>query len=181
MMRAMKNNRFAGYFGVAAALVAAMSVTALAAASHSLDVGGRYYQDKSNFRVLPYDDGDMAVSVAYEYAEQNVFWQLGCDVLPDSKYREALHYAVTPQLNLMLRDPAWFIHGGVGILSTFTHTDAGENWTDLYWQLILGLDIPVSDKWSVQANAFYVFDKWDHLSQFDIHEVDLGAYISCRF
>jgi hypothetical protein len=39
----------------------------------------------------------------------------------------------------------------------------------------------VKGKWSVQANAYYVFDKWDHLSQFDAGELDFGAYVGYRF
>ena len=178
MMPPMQTNRLMACLGLILGLLVAVSGVAIADTSQSFDVGARYHRLNSSFKELPYDDGDISYSAAYEYHNEDAFWQLACDVTPDLKSRSDLDYAVTPQLNLLATDRIF--QGGLGILSTYTHGDAGGNWLNPYWQFILGLSIPLGS-FTVEANAYYVFDQWGNLGDFNARSIEYGAYFGYRF
>lgn len=128
----------------------------------------------------PFAKGDLSYGATYEYEDQNALWQLGVDVTPKFKSPSAEDYAVTPQLNLLLKDQIF--RGGLGILSTYTRDNAGKgDWMDLYWQFILGVEIPLPGRLVASANAYYVFDKWDNLNSFDFKDVEYGVSLGYKF
>lgn len=179
MMPPMKTNKLTACLGLILGVSVAVSGVAMAGVSQSFNVGGKYHQKHSAFAELPYDDGDISYSVAYEYHDEDAFWQLACDVTPEFQERDDFEYGVTPQLNLLLTDQIF--QGGLGILSTYTHGDAGGDWMDLYWQFILGVTIPLPGPFTLEANAYYVFDEWGNLGDFDFGDVEYGAYFGYRF
>ena len=179
MMRPMKTNKLTACLGLMLGLSVAASGVAIAGTGQSFDVGAKYHRLHSSFKELPYDDGDISYSVAYEYHDEDAFWQLACDVTPEFKSRDDLEYGMTPQLNLLATDRIF--QGGLGILSTYTHGDTGGNWMDMYWQFILGVSIPLPGPFTLEANAYYVFDEWGHVSDFDFGDVEYGAYLGYRF
>jgi hypothetical protein len=178
-MRRMNIKPFLPSFGLIVGLALVASNVAMAGVSHSLNVGGRYHQKHSVFTGLPYDDGDISGSVAYEYRDADALWQVACDLTPEFESRDDLDYGITPQLNLLLVDR--MVQGGLGILSTYTHGDAGGDWMDMYWQLILGLALPFPGPFKVQVNAYYVFEEWGDIGEFDVGDIEYGAYIGYTF
>lgn len=175
----MKTNMILPVFGLVAALVAAASGPAMAGTSQSIGVGGTVHQKHSVFTELPFDDGDLSYSVAYEYHDADAFWQLACDWTPEVGDGDAIDYAVTPQLNLFLTDRIF--QGGVGILSTYTRQEDDSEWMDMYWQLLLGVTIPLPGAFSLEVNAHYVFESWGDLGDFDVKDVEGGAYFNYVF
>jgi len=72
--------------------------------------------------------------------------------------------------------------GGLGILSTYTSGGpGGDDWMDLYWQWVLGLNVPLGNRFSLQANAYYVFESWSKLNKFTFEDVEFGGYLSYKF
>jgi hypothetical protein len=179
MMRGMKSNKFLHGSGLILGLVVAASSVALADVSQSFNVGGKTHQKHSTFTDLPYDDGDISYSVAYEYRDVDALWQLACDMTPEFKNHDDIEYGVSPQLNLLLVDRIF--QGGVGILSTYTHNEEGGEWMDMYWQFILGLSLPLPGPFTVQVNSYYVFENWGDVGDFDFGDVEYGAYLGYKF
>lgn len=143
-------------------------------------IGAKSHQDHSVFKELPYSKGDVSYSLAYEYHDADAFWQLACDVTPDPGSKtNTLDYAISPQLNLILKDR--IVQGGLGILSSYTHGEEGGDWMDMYWQFILGVAVPLTGAFSIEANAYYVFKDWSDLGDFDVKDIEYGAYLGYRF
>ena len=58
--------------------------------------------------------------------------------------------------------------------------DGDSDWTDLYYQFILGLGVPVG-MFSLDAHALYAFDKWDNLEEFSMSNIEFGVWLSYSF
>lgn len=165
---------------MAGVLLSVVSGAALASTAQAFDLGARYHQKHSEFVSLPYADGDWTYGVGYEIHEESSMLQLACGFTPEFADRKDLDYGITPEANLLVKDGLF--QGGAGILSTYTRDAAGDgNWMDLYWQFILGLNIPLGKALSLQANAYYVFESWDRLSAFKFEDIEFGGYLSYRF
>lgn len=164
----------------AGVLLSLLSGAAMAATATFIDLGARYHTKHSEFISLPYADGDMTYGVAYEIHEDNAMLQMACGFTPEFEDYKDWEYGVTPELNLLAKDGLY--QGGVGILSTYTRDGDGKgDWMDLYWQLILGLNIPLGKNLSLQANAYYVFENWSSLGEFTFDDIEFGGYIGYKF
>lgn len=179
MMNSMKTSvRTLGF--VTALLIAILAGTAVHASEQVVLGGARYHQSHTAFADLPFGEGDISYCAAYEFQDQDALWQLGVNITPELGDRKDIEYAVTPQLNLLLRDRIF--RGGLGILSTYTRDSDGKgDWMDMYWQFILGIEIPLPGPFVVSGNAYYVFDKWDALGDFDFENVEYGVSAGFRF
>jgi hypothetical protein len=142
-----------------------------------IDAGARYHMQHSDFETLPYADGDMTYCAGLEFHEANALIQLICGYTPEFSDYEVLDYGITPEANLLMKDGVF--QGGLGILSTYTNGD-GE-WMDLYWQWVLGLNFPLGKRFSLQANAYYVYEDWGSLGGFDFGDIEYGGYLGYKF
>jgi hypothetical protein len=173
----MKKTKLLILGGVLVSLTLGTSL--LAAGKNSIGIGGRYQVDHSAFEELPFDDGDISYGVNYEYQEDAAFWQLGVLYTPEVGGTNSADYVVTPQINLMLKDDIW--RGGIGALMSYIKDDNGEDdWTDLYWQLHLGVAIPIGPL-SLTALAHYVFEDYGEIKDFDFDDLEYGAWLSYQF
>ena len=102
-----------------------------------------------------------------------------CSAAPSLSGNVEADYAITPQLNLLFKDR--MLQGGVGILSTYTTGGPQDDWTDLYWQFLVGLSFPVSAKLKLDVMAYYPFDSWGNLDQFEFEYIEYGAWIGYQF
>lgn len=174
----MKTLKLFSIVGVLSVLVAGMTMAGML--PQGIDAGVRYHVQHSAFKELPFGDGDLSYGGGYEIRDENGSIQLLCGFTPDFKDRDDLDYAVTPELNLLLLDRG--VQGGLGVLSTYSQNDAGDNeWMDLYWQWILGLNIPLGSRFSLQTNAYYVFKSWGDLGDFDFGDIEFGGYLGWSF
>ncbi|MBN1556984.1 MAG: hypothetical protein JW951_02420, partial [Lentisphaerae bacterium] len=136
------------------------------AGNHAIAVGGRYYNEHSEFEELPYGDGDIGYGLAYAYHDAAAFWQVAAVYTPDVTGAEGVDYTLTPQINLVLKDRLW--RAGVGALCTYLSFDSGEDdWTDVYWQLMLGIGLPVFGM-QLETQAFYLMESWSDIDAFDV-------------
>ena len=148
--------------------------------SSRISAGGRFHAGHSAFDELPFDDGDVSYALAYEIHEYDAFWQIVLDYAPNiSGTNSTTDTVITPQLNLIAKDGVW--RGGIGILKSYLRDDDGEsNWTDLYWQFILGLELRLF-RLEIEAHAYYVFEKWGEVDEFDIDELEFGVWMKYAF
>lgn len=160
-------------------LVLFMAAPVSAASSSVVAAGARYHTAHSVFSDLPYDDGDLSYLLAYEYHDADAAWQLAVGYAPDVTGVDTVDYVVTPQLNLILKDNIW--RAGVGILYSYIHDDIeGGDWTDLYWQLLLGIRIPLFGL-QLGADAVYPFEEWDVVDEFDTDDLEYHGWLGFKF
>jgi len=177
MMPTMKTYKL--LFAVGALLTITSGVV-LAAAGSGIDLGARYHTKHSAYAELPYADGDLTYALGYEIHDDNGLLQLLCGFTPDFKDHNEIDYGITPEANLLLTDGLF--QGGLGILSTYTKNSAGkDDWMDLYWQWVLGLNVPLGTRLSIQANAYYVFESWSRLNKFAFDDVEFGGFLTYKF
>lgn len=162
---------------IAGLMVVTLTGMAMASTAQVVGLGARYHQKHSEFISLPYADGDLTYDVAYEIHEENAMLQFVCGYTPEFDEHPDLNYGITPEANLLMKDGIF--QGGLGVLSTYTEGD-GE-WMDMYWQWVLGLNVPLSKNFSLQANAYYVFEDWGSLNKFDFGDVEFGGYLGYKF
>ena len=170
----------------ACAALLAGSVPAFGAGRHSLSVGGRYHRENRVFTDLPFANDDISYALAYTFTDRYLGLQLGVGYAPDvSGARDAprtnsVDYAVTPQANLVIQDR--FLRGGVGILNTFVRDDEDNgDWLGLYYQILLGLNLPLSKALSLDAQVYYTLEKWSDIDRFRAKELEYGLWLTYQF
>ena len=148
---------------------------------NAISVGTRRHVNHSVFRALPFDDEDFSYALAYEYHESAGYWQIAVDYAPDASgmittnLSDSTDYVVTPQINLILKDRGWL--GGVGALWSYIEDkNEGGAWTDQYWQLLAGFHLPLF-RVHLDVNAYYVFEDWQDLDEFDAGDIDFAAWL----
>lgn len=148
-------------------------------AENAISVNARYHSDHSVFEELPFDDGDVSYGLAYECHEESGYWQVGVDYAPDASGIESTDYVITPQINLVFKDNMW--RGGVGALRSYIHDEtSGGNWSDLYWQLLAGIELPLFGI-QLDLHTYYVFEEWKQLDEFDWDDLEFGAGLKFSF
>ena len=141
-------------------------------------VGGKYHVDHSEFEELPFDDGDPAYGVAFEFHDKPAYWQAAVTYAPDVGGTNLVDSVITPELNLIVKDQSWL--AGTGVLSSYVEGKDEKDWTDLYWQILLGFDIPVS-RASLAIHAYYTFESWGDITDFDTDDLEFGAWLGFSF
>lgn len=152
----------------------------------------RMHSEHSEFEELPFGKSDVSYGLSVEWHEEIAYWQLGANFMYEPEGAETVNYVITPSLNLLLKDGIW--RGGAGALMSYMDMDdpepgtavdveAGEedsDWTDVYWQLIFGVHVPLFGL-EFDAHAFYPFEKWNRLEDFDFDDIDYGVSLGVNF
>lgn len=147
--------------------------------THEVGVGAYMHSDHSVFTDLPFGDDEFSYGICYNYHNDEAYWQIALDYAFDLEGSSTADYALTPQLNLIAKDGNWI--GGVGILDTYIADEiAGDEWTDLYWQLIFGYNLALgSIDLSISVN--YVYESWEDIADFDIEDLEYCAWLKYEF
>lgn len=169
-----------------ACLLATVLVLALGrpagAASSAVGAAARFHQEHSAYEDYPFTDGDVSYGLTYEYHEASAYWQLAllyADGAGPSSSTNTIDYVITPQASLMFKDGPW--RGGVGALASLVEDEvAGSDWTDIYWQFILGVSFPVMG-FHLDGRAFYVFEDWSEVESFDFDDIEYGVGLTYYF
>ncbi len=176
---------------LALTLVLSCSASAgLAATSHArtgktaFDAGIRIHSEHSEFSELPYGDGDTTFVGAVEVHDTHGYWQFAVGYTPRISDKEvpderAVDYTVSPQLNLLFKDRGW--QGGMGILSDYVvFEDGDDDWTDMYYQFLLGYAIEVPG-FTIELMGYYPFEKWGNLGDFSFGDMEYGGALKFFF
>lgn len=144
-----------------------------------ISAGGRRHTEHSAFDELPFVDGDMSYSIGMEVHESAGYWQLLVGYAPDvGNATNNIDYVLTPQLNVLFRDGMWV--GGTGILSSRVSTNNDDDWTDLYWQLMFGVELTTAYI-KLEILAIYPFEGWDTIGDFEFDDIDYGGALKIVF
>ena len=159
----------------------ALLLAAPVLAGHSrLGLGARYHTDHSVFTDLPYEDGDLGLGLSYQYHEDLAYWELGVDFTPEVGESDGYeNYALTPEVNLVVKDRIW--RAGLGGLMTYVHPEEGDDdWSDFYWQLLAGISVPYG-RLALDIMAYYPFENWGDLPDFEFGDMEFGGRLTNRF
>jgi len=146
-------------------------------------VGARYHTTHDAFAEYPFRDGDLTWQAGMEFHEGIGFWQLlvgytpSVDLSPEEGLPE-IDSVITPQLNLILQDQGWL--AGTGILASYIETEFESDWSDLYWQTMIGYQFKMQ-YFTLDLMGVYAFDDWDNISDFDFDNVEFSAMLKRSF
>lgn len=157
-------------------LVVCLVSPAFAKAPGKLGVGVRQHVEHSTLDELPFVDDDLSYGLVYEGHEPHALWQIAVTYTPELDESRLLDYAITPQINLLTKDRQW--RTGVGLLQTYVESDVDSDWTDLYWQLLFGLNLGDQRSFELQIMAHYVFESWSDISDFESSDIEFGLWLS---
>ncbi len=158
---------------------------AVASTGHAVEskmtVGGgvRSHMEHSAFSKLPFADGDFSYGAVMEWHENEAYWQLAVMYAPELTRYPTANYAITPQLNLLMKDNYWC--GGMGVLWTMVNDEVeGSDWTNVYYQFILGVTLPIA-MFRLDLQGFYPFKGFEKLGDFDFADIEFGAWLTYMF
>ena len=158
----------------------AVPPSAFAAVNYSVSAGGRYHVDSTVLPDLPYAEDDWSSLITFDVHEGAGYWQMGVDIGYGAGTNDNVSLVLTPQINLLAEDKGFV--GGLGILGTFIQDDeAGDDWTDVYYQFSLGYDFRISGGLAFGAMAHYPFADWGDLGDFDTDDLEYSASLRFRF
>jgi len=158
-----------------------------ARAQFGIVAGARRHAEHSAFKELPFADGDMSYTVGCEYHDLSGYWQFIVGYAPDvgtnttpnaAGVSNKVDYVLTPQLNMLVVDGIWI--GGMGVMASQVKTELTDDWTDIYWQFMFGIEIatPII---RLEILAYYPFENWGELSEFDFGDIDYGGALKIVF
>ena len=151
----------------------------------AISVGTRYHLEHGSFDELPFDDGDMSYGAAYEWHEDGGYWQVALMYTPSvggnvgDRTTNSTDYVITPQINLLFKDGTW--RGGIGVLRSYIKDkDDGAEWTDIYWQALFGVHLPM---FGLEFDILlgYVFETWNDFESYAFDDMDYNVWISFSF
>ncbi len=147
---------------------------------HKAGVGIRSHSSNSAFEEMPYSSGDTSYQFYYEIYDlaTSGFWQIVFGSVEDPKNSE-VRKIYSQQLNLVLKDR--FYRGGLGILNHCIVTDDSEEWSDTYYQFILGVYISFTENLGLGINGYYLFEKLDEDTSFDSDDIEYSLMLDFKF
>ena len=145
----------------------------------AVGAGVRQHVLHSAFEELPFEDGDLTYTLGYEYHDRAGYWQILVGYTPEVGEGDIVDYVITPQLNLIIQDRVFL--AGTGILGSYVESiEDGGDWTSVYWQLMLGLEIPLGPV-TLEAMAYYPYESWSDLDDFEFDDIEYGGSLKFYF
>ncbi len=144
----------------------------------AIKVGIRPHVSHPSSEDPPFSDGNMSYLLAYEHDDGQTLWQMGMGYTAQGTSTSLVTSAVTPQLHMILKDRTFW--GGLGIMKSYVKGDESY-WTDFFWQLQVGIHLPLTRNMDLQMGAYYLFDEWGDIGDFSSDEVELGGAVSYSF
>jgi hypothetical protein len=145
----------------------------------AVGAGVRQHVLHSVYEELPFEDGDLTYTLGYEYHDRAGYWQVLVGYTPEVGEGDVVDYVITPQLNLIIQDRVFL--AGTGILGSYIESIAdGGDWTSVYWQLMLGFEIPLGPV-KLEVMAYYPFESWSDIDDFEFDDIEYGGSLKFYF
>jgi len=127
----------------------------------------------------PYGNDDISYGAFLEFMEGPAGWRLGAMYATDLSGTYDADSVITPELTLLLQDGIW--ETGISILRDYLDSDEKSGWDKLYYQVQLGVNLPVGPNASVGIAAFYTLEKLSKITDFSFGDLDYGLVARIRF
>jgi len=148
----------------------------------TFSAGALRHVDHVSLPKLPYDDGDISFALAWEGHDDDGYWQIAVDYMPNPGGKvEPADYVITPHINLLFRDRLFC--AGVGLLDSYvSYSESGGDWTDIYWQLIAGLRFDLGKSAALAIDAYLPFKNWSNIEdEWNADGVEYGIWLAMSF
>jgi len=115
----------------AVSALCAAYVCAGAGEESTIAFGTRFHAENSAFTDLPFDNGDMTYSAAFEWHERDAYWQICVGYSPKPGRTNDVEYVLTPEVNLLMTDRYW--RGGLGAVWSYVEREKAPRTTATGW------------------------------------------------
>ncbi len=144
-----------------------------------LGFGGRRHVNHSEFLELPFGDDDMSYFIAYELHDLSGLWRIALNYTSSIEATDSVDYVLTPEVDLLVKDK--MLMGGVGMLKSYIKDEISSDWTTTYWQLILAANFGMSQSVMLDVGAYYLFEEWKKVDEFDVDDLEYAASLKFSF
>lgn len=159
------------------ALLLSLGFTALHATELAVMV--KQHADHTKFDDRPYGKDDLSYGAFIEYFEGGAGWRLGAMYGSGLSGEGDFDTVITPEITLLLQDGLF--ETGVSTLIDYLDDGNDTGWGDLYFQLQLGLNLPLGPHLAVGAAAFYALDDFGNITDFKFDNLDYGITLRLKF
>lgn len=150
---------------------------ATTAGQHSLGGGIHYLITVDDIDTDEFEDDSIGWLASYQFTSGFTTLELDIEYFPD-RFAGFEEEVWAPQAFLVLGS---YLYAGLGIGSYYDESD----WSDPFYILRFGLDLPMSHTWSFDLNVNYQFNDFDQIQDvdedFDTDTITLGTMIRYRF
>ena len=167
---------------VAALLFAPFAASAKASPKLGVVGSARYHQEHSTVAEWPFDKGDMSYGASLLLYDGMGYIELGCEYCPDpTAEKDAIDDVITPFARLVVSDLGFT--AGFGVRDNYVFyadKDRKDDWSDLLYEFHLGLEFTFAPI-VIGGGAYYSFDDWDDLKDFDVDDLEYGIHAGFCF
>jgi len=149
-------------------------------AETAITVNARQHADRSSILSdSPYGEDDVSLGVYVDIFEGVGAWRFGASYADDLSGLPDVNSVITPQISLLVVDGIW--ETSLGALIDYVDTDTETDWGDVYFQWALGLNLPITNSFSIGVHAQYPFEDFDGLIDFDTDLLEWTGAVRIRF
>lgn len=157
--------------------------------SQSSDVrwgaAARFHSGHKDLKDVPFD-GDWSYGLLYEYREPQAYFQVGVSYAPSISFKDEFDGKTgdidsiwTPEFNLVFTQGPW--GGGVGILKHLVRREEGGEWSPVFWQFLLALNLGNRAKTGLDVTACYEFASWSDVRDVSMRDLDVRIGLTRAF
>ncbi|WFB35879.1 hypothetical protein P3T73_17135 [Kiritimatiellota bacterium B12222] len=138
-----------------------------------------YDKRAKSFPDRPYGKDDMSYGLYLDIFDGMGGWRMGASYAGDLTGPDQANMVITPEITLLGSDKLFV--SGVSLMMDYIDSDTGTEWSDLYFQIQLGLNVPLGNRFQAGIHAYFPFTEIQDFGDFDTGELDYGISISCAF
>jgi len=140
----------------------------------------KQHDDRADtFEDRPYGKDDISYGLYLDIFEGRGGWRFGAAYSGDLTGIEGSDSVITPEISLLVVDGIW--ETGFGVLIDYLDIDGDTDWSDPYFQIQLGLNVPLSDRFQLGIHALYPFASASDFTDIRLSDLDFAAQFRARF
>lgn len=134
---------------------------------------------EDSFPERPYGKDDTSYGVYMDIYDGIGGWRFGASYASDLSGTGEADSVITPEITLLGAEGSWMT--GISIMMDYIDDENGTDWSDLYYQFQLGLNIPLGDRFKAGIHAFFPFSGLGDFVDISFGELDYGITVSASF
>jgi len=132
-----------------------------------------------SFPERPYGKDDLSYGVYLDIFDGMGGWRLGGSYASGLNGFGEADTVITPEITLLGQEGIWMT--GVSVMMDYIDDETGTDWSDVYFQIQLGLNFPVGKRLSAGIHAFFPFSEFEDFGDFAVGELDYGVTVTAKF
>jgi hypothetical protein len=153
--------------------------TQAAAEFHVVPMAKKHEGRSDTFPDRPYGNDDMSYGIFFDFFEGMGAWRIGVSGSDDVTGIEGVDSVITPEIGLLALDGIW--EAGISILMDYVNGEDDSDWGDLYYQVHLALNLPLTESVRVGIGAYYPFGSFGDITDFSTSDLDYAVTLRLSF